>query len=778
MRHASVVGAVHDSRAAERGYSGYARYTSDAGESGAFGPYDVPPSYDETDWYGAAGEPGPADASHPSGPLPGTHGGYGTAGPGELYGTPVYTEADYGDTGAGDGGYEAGDGTYEASRGRYEGGGDGSYDDGPYEETPYGAAYAQGYAGGQYAAGSTRQELRVRRGGRQPARDSGRRLPGPPGRPGTAATRRRGTAATRRRRTAATRRTGTRATRPAVTISRATRTRRATRGRLATRTRAAPTRATWTLVSRGRATRPAVIPATRPQAYPEPAARQGYKPAAPAGQDYGYQDYGDPRYDDPSYGDLAYDDTPDAGAAYAGTAEAEPSYQDQDDGYQDTGYGGHGYGGYQDAEVQNGPASPDAGYGTEAYPDGYDGAAGYEDPGQELAAYAGGDPAYAAERLGGPGFGDPERGPYGPDGVPGYVSSEYVSGQYPAGAGAIGELSAGLPDPAATGMLEATGMLDSTGISDHVELYNFHPGAAEASQGFLDAPGSRDVRHDRLRDPSGFAGGPAARAARRIGAGTVLGGAEAGAATGVLEGGSGFFDHVDPADTSIDLPAASLGRGAKTGGTGALLRPRPGNRPAGRRRGRSGDRRLWFALAGVVVVFGGALAAIFMLAFPSGPGGPDHTLVTPDKLNSFIRRPALEQQMNVGQLRQDVVNMSSGQARHVVEAVYEAGDSTSGTTPQIVLFIGGNLLNASPKVSVTSFTQRFKGAHITSAGSLGGEAACVNATASEPGSVAMCAWFDNDSFGEVVSPTMNASALANTMRQIRPHVELVVEQKP
>ena len=358
--------------------------------------------------------------------------------------------------------------------------------------------------------------------------------------------------------------------------------------------------------------------------------------------------------------------------------------------------------------------------------------------------------------------------------MPGYVSSEYVSGQYPPGAGVIGELSAGLPDPAATGMLEATGMLDSTGISDHVELYNYHPGAAEASQGFLDAPAPPGTFGMTGVDPSGFEGGPAASGEH----GTVLGGAEAGDATGVLEGGSGFFDHVDPADTSIDLPAASLGRGAKTGGTGALLRPRPGNRPAGRRRGRSGDRRLWFALAGVVVVFGGALAAIFTLAFPSGPGGPDHTLVTPDKLNAFIRRPALEQQMNVGQLRQDVVNMSSGQARHVVEAVYEAGDSTSGTTPQIVLFIGGNLLNASPKVSVTSFTQRFKGAHITSAGSLGGEAACVNATASEPGSVAMCAWFDNDSFGEVVSPTMNASALADTMRQIRPHVELVVEQKP
>ena len=256
----------------------------------------------------------------------------------------------------------------------------------------------------------------------------------------------------------------------------------------------------------------------------------------------------------------------------------------------------------------------------------------------------------------------------------------------------------------------------------------------------------------------------------------MLDGAEAGDAAGVLEGGSGSFDDAAPAEiTAFDLPAESQSRGGKTGGTGALIRPRPSSRPVGRRRGRSGDRRLWFALGGVVVVFVGAIVAIVMVAFPSGPGGPAHTLVTPNQLNAFTRRPALEQQMNVAQLRQDVVTTSSGQARHVVEAVYEAGNSTSGSTPQIILFMGGNLLNASPQVSVTSFTQRFKGAKITSAGGLG-EAACVNATASQPGSVAMCAWFDNDSFGEVVSPTMNASALATTMRQIRPHVELVAKR--
>ena len=39
----------------------------------------------------------------------------------------------------------------------------------------------------------------------------------------------------------------------------------------------------------------------------------------------------------------------------------------------------------------------------------------------------------------------------------------------------------------------------------------------------------------------------------------------------------------------------------------------------------------------------------------------------------------------------------------------------------------------------------------------------------------MCAWFDNDSFGEIVSPTMNASALAKEMLTVRPSVEMAVK---
>ena len=41
-------------------------------------------------------------------------------------------------------------------------------------------------------------------------------------------------------------------------------------------------------------------------------------------------------------------------------------------------------------------------------------------------------------------------------------------------------------------------------------------------------------------------------------------------------------------------------------------------------------------------------------------------------------------------------------------------------------------------------------------------------------SVGMCAWFDDDSFGELVSPTMNSGELGHEMLTVRPAVEFVV----
>ncbi|MDQ2815028.1 MAG: hypothetical protein M3Z75_25045 [Actinomycetota bacterium] len=197
-------------------------------------------------------------------------------------------------------------------------------------------------------------------------------------------------------------------------------------------------------------------------------------------------------------------------------------------------------------------------------------------------------------------------------------------------------------------------------------------------------------------------------------------------------------------------------------------------RRIGRRRSGSNDHRLWLGLGAVVIVAAAAITGILKFEFPSHHG-PAHTMMTPATIGTYMRTVDLERQTNVAQLRDEVIKMSSGQASLVKSAVYESGNSAAGNNEQIVMFIGGHLANADPATSVTSFTQKFPGAHVASAGALGGKAACVQ-EGSASDSVSMCAWFDNDSFGEIVSPTMNASALATEMLTVRPAVELVVKK--
>lgn len=202
----------------------------------------------------------------------------------------------------------------------------------------------------------------------------------------------------------------------------------------------------------------------------------------------------------------------------------------------------------------------------------------------------------------------------------------------------------------------------------------------------------------------------------------------------------------------------------------------PGGTPArGRpRRGGGGKSRLliWVAAGGVAVVIALAAGVMTML----GPTGPRHQLLTPASLAQFVRRPQLEQQMDAKALQRQVIAGSAGQASHVVSAVYENSTGVTGkSAPQIFLFIGGNLTGTSPGDFITSFRGQFKGALVTSAGPLGGQAVCVNAQASMPGTIALCAWADNDTFGVLASPTMHAAQLGAEMRVIRPGMEHVVK---
>jgi hypothetical protein len=202
---------------------------------------------------------------------------------------------------------------------------------------------------------------------------------------------------------------------------------------------------------------------------------------------------------------------------------------------------------------------------------------------------------------------------------------------------------------------------------------------------------------------------------------------------------------------------------------------RTASRGAGRRRGRSRDHRLWLALIGVLLVAAAAIAVILRFELPSH-SGPTHILVTPAKIGTYARTVDLEKQTHLAELRNEVIKMSSGQASGVVSAVYESGNPAAGSVTQIIMFIGGHLANAAPATSITAFTAKFAGASVVPAGSLGGQAACVENAGRTSDPVSMCVWFDNDSFGEIISPTMSAPMLASAMQAIRPSVELVAKK--
>jgi hypothetical protein len=180
---------------------------------------------------------------------------------------------------------------------------------------------------------------------------------------------------------------------------------------------------------------------------------------------------------------------------------------------------------------------------------------------------------------------------------------------------------------------------------------------------------------------------------------------------------------------------------------------------------------LWIG-AGLLAVAGVVVAVVLLGA---GPAGPSHTLVTPARLGAYQQRPALARQMGVRQLEKNIMAQSSGQVSQLVSAVYQDGvTKAGGPAPQVMFFIGGKLAGSSPDASVKSFAQHFRGAAQTNPGGLGGRAACVPGQPST-GGAAVCAWFDNDTFGELVSLNMTASALASELRTIRPSIERPVK---
>jgi hypothetical protein len=193
-------------------------------------------------------------------------------------------------------------------------------------------------------------------------------------------------------------------------------------------------------------------------------------------------------------------------------------------------------------------------------------------------------------------------------------------------------------------------------------------------------------------------------------------------------------------------------------------------RAVGRRRGRSGDRKQWIALGAIAVVAASAIGGVLHYVL-SGPGGPAHRVVAPQAVGEFTRSANLEKQLGVATEAAKVAQASGGQASGVVSAVYQQGSLSPGSNTQIFMFVGGKLASANPGASVDNFEKSYPGSAAESPGSLGGKASCTE-THLNGQSASMCVWFDNDTFGTVVSPTMTTAKLAATMDAVRPSLEL------
>ena len=199
-----------------------------------------------------------------------------------------------------------------------------------------------------------------------------------------------------------------------------------------------------------------------------------------------------------------------------------------------------------------------------------------------------------------------------------------------------------------------------------------------------------------------------------------------------------------------------------------------GKRAGGKRRGRSGDGRQWMALGAIAIVAAGAIGGVLMKYAFAGPKGPAHTVAAPQTAEGFTRSANLEKQLNVAAEAQHVKQSSSGQASDVASAVYQMGATPGSSNPQMFMFVGGKLAGADPSASVADFEKQYPGAKVVPAGSMGGQAACTTAQVNGE-SAAMCVWFDNDTFGTVVSPTMSTAKLATTMTEVRPSLEQVAK---
>jgi hypothetical protein len=181
-------------------------------------------------------------------------------------------------------------------------------------------------------------------------------------------------------------------------------------------------------------------------------------------------------------------------------------------------------------------------------------------------------------------------------------------------------------------------------------------------------------------------------------------------------------------------------------------------------------RRRWLVLGVAGVVAAGAIAGILTSGSPGG--GVAHMVVMPAALGAYKWAPDLEKNAGLPVLAASAAEIGGGQVSGSRARTYER-PAPGGGSPQLLEVIGGRLPSTPPASSVITLIRKYPSARVVPAGAMGGSAACFEQTAGTADSVAMCAWSDHDTFGILVSPTLNAAGLANLMVQDRPLIELV-----
>ncbi len=345
---------------------------------------------------------------------------------------------------------------------------------------------------------------------------------------------------------------------------------------------------------------------------------------------------------------------------------------------------------------------------------------------------------------------------------------------------------------------DADGPRDSLAVADPRERGDVRPGTGRPGRGDADRPGRRPGSQGRAG-----ADGP---------------GEQAGARQRYTAWPNNLTDD-DEAHTDHSAPAARPERSASPSAPSRPSRPEPGltvvevdkpSRPAERKQtDKGGSRRAprgkgtgrsrpssrqqlksketqpspqaasrkglakairklprTILITGCVAVVA-AIAIVVWLLLPP----PSHVISVPATVGGYVKQPTLANTTAV-QLRAKIIAGARGEVKNVVAAVYErkSGPGT-GAGPQVIVFIGGNLAGGtSASDLISAYMAELHDAFTTSPGSLGGQAACAPGIHGGP---AECAWADNDTFGVVVSATMNADGLAAQMRQMRPLVEHV-----